>query len=66
MRLDGKTDEYIDALYDLVKQKIKDDNGTDKQRKQMFNEDTAAKEVTSSGADEARARMIAKQKNGGK
>lgn len=66
MRLDGKTDDYIDALFDLTKQKIKSDNGTDKQRKQMFNKDTAVAEEPESGADAARARMIEKQKNGGK
>lgn len=66
MRLDGKSDEYINALFDLTKQKIKGDNNTDKQRKQMFNKDTAAEEQTVSGADAARSRMIEKQKNGGK
>lgn len=66
MRLDGKSDDYIDALFDLTKQKIKSDNGTDKQRKQMFNKDTAAEEQTVTGADAARNRMIEKQKNGGK
>lgn len=66
LRLDGKSDDYIDALFDLTKQKIKSDNGTDKQRKQMFNKDTAAEEQTVTGADAARNRMIEKQKNGGK
>ena len=66
IRLDGKSDDYIDALFDLTKQKIKSDNGTDKQRKQMFNKDTAAEEQTVTGADAARNRMIEKQKNGGK
>ena len=66
MRLDGKSDDYIDALFDLTKQKIKSDNGTDKQRKQMFNKDTAAEEQTVTGADAARNRLIEKQKNGGK
>lgn len=64
MRLDGKSDDYIDALFDLTKQKIKSDNGTDKQRKQMFNADTAAVEPTLSMAEQARAKMIKKQ-NGG-
>jgi hypothetical protein len=67
MRLDGKSDDYIDALYDLTKQKIKGDNNTDKQRKQMFNKDAAPDEEQSvTGADAARNRMIEKQKNGGK
>ena len=67
MRLDGKSDDYIDALYDLTKQKIKGDNNTDKQRKQMFNKDAApADEQSVTGADAARNRMIEKQKNGGK
>lgn len=67
MRLDGKSDDYIDALYDLTKQKIKGDNNTDKQRKQMFNKDAApAEEQSVTGADAARNRMIEKQKNGGK
>ena len=64
MRLDGKSDDYIDALFDLTKQKIKSDNSTDNQRKQMFNADTAAVEPTLSMAEQARAKMIKKQ-NGG-
>lgn len=66
MRLDGKSDEYISALFDLTKQKIKGDNNTDRQRKQMFNKDTATEKQPLSGADAARSRMIEKQKNGGK
>ena len=66
LRLDGKSADYINALYDLAKTKVEEDNNTDKQRRQMFNADTAAvAEPTLSAADEARARMIKKQ-NGGK
>ncbi len=67
MRLDGKSDVYIAALYDLTTDQVKKDGGANAQRKQMFNKDTAdavAATVVSS-ADSARAKMIEKHKNGG-
>lgn len=67
MRLDGKSTDYVNALYDLAKVKAKDDGGVSAQRKQMFNKDSAAKPDEVSNADKARARMIERQtKNGGK
>ncbi len=67
IRLDGKSDAYIDALYDLVKQGVKSKlSGTNSQRKQMFNKDTAdLNKPVASAAEQARAKMIEKQKNGG-
>ena len=64
LRFDGKSVDYINALYDLAKNKVEEDNSTDNQRKQMFNADTAAVEPTLSMAEQARAKMIKKQ-NGG-
>jgi len=64
LRFDGKSVDYINALYDLAKNKVEEDNSTDNQRKQMFNADTAAVEPTLSMAEQARAKMI-KKKNGG-
>lgn len=66
MRLDGKSDDYVDALYDMTKQKVKNSSGTAAQRKQMFNKDSANASKSVSAAEEARNRMIEKQhKNGG-
>ena len=64
IRFDGKSADYIDALYDLAKNKVEEDNNTDKQRRQMFNADTAAVAEPVSMAEQARAKMIKKQ-NGG-
>ena len=64
LRFDGKSVDYINALYDLAKNKVEEDHSTDNQRKQMFNADTAAVEPTLSMAEQARAKMIKKQ-NGG-
>lgn len=68
MRLDGKSVDYINALYDLTKNKVAKESGTNAQRKQMFNKD-AAKSVAQAKtlADEAREKMISKQtrKEGG-
>lgn len=66
MRLDGKSDDYIDALYDMTKQKVKKSEGTSGQRKQMFNRDSATVAAPASSADTARQKMIERQnKNGG-
>lgn len=70
MRLDGKSDAYIAALYDLTTEQVKKDSGANAQRKQMFNKDSAAvvatNEAVGSSADQARAKMIEKhKKNGG-
>lgn len=67
LRLDGKSDDYIDALYDMSKQKVKERSGTSGQRRQMYNKDSATVAApTTSAADEARKRMVERQnKNGG-
>lgn len=67
LRLDGKSDDYIDALYDMAKQKVSENTGTNGQRKQMYNKDSASVAApASSAADEARKKMIERQnKNGG-
>lgn len=67
LRLDGKSDDYIDALYDMAKQKVKEKSGTNGQRKQMYNRDSATVAApATSAADEARKRMVERQnKNGG-
>jgi len=70
MRLDGKSDSYIAALYDLTTEQVKNNGGVNAQRKQMFNKDSASMDAvvkadSKSSADEARARMIEKHKNGG-
>lgn len=68
MRLDGKSNAYIAALYDLTTAQVNKDGGANAQRKQMFNRDTADANVAAtaeSAADKARAKMIEKHKNGG-
>ena len=58
LRLDGKTNVYIDAMFDIAKDEITSQKrATDLQRKEMFNND-ARDDISASGAAQARARMI--------
>lgn len=66
LRLDGKSDAYINAAYDYavsdVKASTKKDIGY--QKKQMFNKDSrSAKETDSDSAENARQKMIDKMNN---
>ena len=62
VRLDGKSDTYIDAAYDCAVEALneKKSDGVSSQRKQMFNKDSADKTPTDS-AESARERMIRRQ-----
>ena len=66
IRLDGKSDTYIEAMYDITKESIAGRKDTDYQRGQMFNADSrsSAPKSGESAAAKARQRMIEKQ-NGG-
>lgn len=66
VRLDGKSETYIDVAFDFVKADLERDKaGTANQRKQMFNTDSkkAPKTAATSGAEEARAAMLKKIHN---
>lgn len=69
MRLDGKSDAYIDAAYDMAVGEINKPKSTDYQRQQMVNPKTATKH--NDGADSvptavsARQRMIEREGKGG-
>jgi hypothetical protein len=65
MNLDGKDSAYVQAAFDLALSEMNTHKGTDHQRKQMFNADSAAKPATASGASAARERMTDKILNGG-
>ncbi len=67
IRLDGKSNTYIEAMFDITKESIAGRKDTDYQRSQMFNADSrsaAPKASGESAAAKARQRMIEKQ-NGG-
>ena len=65
MRLDGKSNVYIDAAYDIAKERVAKMKSTTEQRKQMFNGDGKGNPVkTQSNAAARREAMIAKR-NGG-
>lgn len=68
LRLDGKSDTYIQAAFDLAKEAISKQKSTDTQRQQMFQKDGKSSFVTSgvSSAQKARQKMIERQLNGGK
>lgn len=66
INLDGKSDAYILAAYDIAKQSFHERKSTDDQRRQVMESKirTDAKEVCNS--DTARANMIARRKGGNK
>lgn len=63
MNLDGKSEAYVNAVYDCAMADIKerDKKDTDYQKKQMFNKDSKADENTGRSASEARQAMIDRQ-----
>jgi len=66
IRLDGKSDAYIDALYDLCADEIKKSSRktVNDQRKQMYTKKTVrADSGDEGGAEAARKRMIRNMKN---
>lgn len=67
MRLDGKSESYINAAFDMSMAEVNSRKDTNYQRKQMFNADSAKAPATiTSSASESRKRMIEKMtKNGG-
>ena len=64
MNLDGKSEAYITAAYDIAKQSYHERKTTDDQRKKMFTDKVRqdAKEVC--GSESARAKMISRMKGG--
>lgn len=60
VRLDGKSDSYISAMYDVAKSQAKKRRGTDYQRRQMFNGDGKNSVQRITGAEKARNKMIKK------
>ena len=62
VRLDGKSDTYIDAAYDCAVEALneKRNDGVSSQKKQMFNKDSVDNTPTDS-AESARERMIRRQ-----
>lgn len=68
LRLDGKSDTYIQAAFDLAKEAISKQKSTDTQRQQMFQKDGKSSFASSgvSSAQKARQKMIERQLNGGK
>lgn len=60
VRLDGKSDSYISAMYDVAKSQAKKRRGTDYQRRQMFNNDSKNSVQRMTGAEKARNKMIKK------
>jgi hypothetical protein len=59
MRLDGKSDDYISAAFDIAKEQV---SGANYQRRQMFNrndgKDVETRNDGKGGAEEARQRMV--------
>ena len=67
LRLDGQSDEYVAAIFDMAKERAKSKrSAADAQRRQMFNRDTAAEEPGRTDSDRARERMIQRQMGGKK
>lgn len=64
IRLDGKSNEYINAMFDITKEAIAERKDTDYQRSQMFNVDSRSEATTraKSGAAQARENMISRMR----
>ena len=58
MRVDGKSESYIDAMYDLAVGEVKNRKSVSYQKKQMFNEQKRRNDSTESMASSARKKMI--------
>lgn len=69
LRLDGKSDSYINAAYDIAKQSVAERKRVDDQRRRIMSKNLDSMDSTAkSSASAARERMIAKRekiKNGG-
>lgn len=67
VRLDGKSNAYIDAMFDITVENINKKCSTDTQRRQMFNGDARSKAPSSmTAANKARQAMISRQNGGNK
>ena len=64
VRLDGKSNTYINAMFDITKDAIAERKDTDYQRSQMFNTDSRSAVVhrTETSASQAREKMISRMK----
>lgn len=64
IRLDGKSNAYINAMFDITKEAIAERKDTDYQRSQMFNTDSRPEVIanTKSGAAQARENMISRMR----
>lgn len=62
IRLDGKSNAYINAMFDMAVEEAqtRTRKGTAYQKKQMFNADSRAKKSNGESANSARQRMIAR------
>lgn len=58
LRLDGQSDDYIDAAYDIALGEVNARKDTNYQRRQMFNADAAPAPREPSGASARRMQMI--------
>ena len=65
MRLDGRSDAYINGAFDNARKSIKAKKvkDTSYQKRQMFNKDSRDEKVEKNSAMDARQRMIERQKN---
>ena len=65
IRLDGKSDAYIDAAYDIAKAQVMAPKNTDYQRRQMSQGQhlDSVDETATSSAEAARQRMIARREH---
>lgn len=72
LNLDGKSETYVKAAYDIAKQSVASRKNVNDQRRQMMKsrnydgDDFSADSGTVSSANAARERMIARRENGGK
>lgn len=68
IRLDGKSDAYINACFDMAKNEIKKNSKKDTsyQKRQMFNKNARLDSANMSGSEASRRNMVKRQMNHGK
>jgi hypothetical protein len=66
LRLDGKSDHYVNTAFDIALQELNSRKDTTYQRQQMFNADGRGAGQNKTKSQAARDKMLARVQNGGK
>ena len=65
LRLDGKSEVYIDAAFSIARDEVEARKGTEYQRRQMFNTDSAQRKAPEPAGATARRNQMIEDMDGG-